>query len=213
MTQAQYLVFMLFKPVFSGLVIGEDGTGQFTKGSEFMQAKAGILSKSLGSHGMVIGETALNGPNIQKNKDSEDTLPDLPELPTFSDFDQPTTTVQTTTETEITIDPNHQNLIKPEFKLVTEWNCSIKDGECQQMLGKLVQKMNNERENKGSLKAFEICESDYQIRKYGKAIRFSLHGRGVFRYTLPLLHPLEMGKMTCYDQFNRIASSKSQCTP
>ena len=61
MTQAQYLVFMLFKPVFSGLVIGEDGTGQFTKGSEFMQAKPGILSKSLGSHGMVIGETALNG--------------------------------------------------------------------------------------------------------------------------------------------------------
>ena len=147
-----FLTLKKFKTVYSGFVVGEDGQGHYTKGSENM----------------------MSNRNAQIGKNTED-LPELPALPSFDDFQPVIETYSEPTESSIKAitDPNHQKLIKPDFQLVKEWDCSIPGGECRNQMDKFLIEMNKRRAIQS---AFNYCKEDFFITKYGKALRFSLRG-------------------------------------
>ena len=149
------------KHIKAGFVVGEDGLGQYTKGSDFM--KTG--QRNFGKH----PESNLDSSTISVNGE-EGSLPDLPSL-SLADFEITNAPEPTESSLKPIVDPNHQQLIKPDFQLVKEWDCSIENGECRKQMDQFIKEMNKRRNP-----AFEDCQADYFLTKYGKALRFSLKG-------------------------------------
>ena len=90
------LSFLNFKNVQGGFVVGEDGQGQYTKGSEFM------------------GSNRKQDGSVHFEQNSLPDLPELPSLDAFSDrspdygIDGRFVETESPDPTESSVDPNHQ---------------------------------------------------------------------------------------------------------
>ena len=138
-TNLEILIFFIFliKNSFAGLVVGENGQGQYTKNSDHMNGDLPSLFQQ-----------DLNG-------DPSDLFNDDTKLENN--------------------DPNHQELIKPKFQLLTEWDCTDAGSECREQLKNFLKKLNQVRRRE-VLSNPQICDEDFHILHVGKAIRMSLHG-------------------------------------
>ena len=106
---------ILFQKIDSGLVVGENGLGQYTKNSAHQNRDEEISEGSL--------------PSVyQQNLDISRALPQVARF-----------------EEVLKDNPDHQQLINPPFQLLTEWPCADPSSECREQLKVFLKKLNEVR--------------------------------------------------------------------